>query len=862
MSHEAIAQAVDVLLDVLGAVGVPGTSVARRAIRGVESLRQSQAARQRLEELLKQAEEDFIQQARKDGLERVAQWVASLPIHNLPTFRQALESLRECWNEKALTDRLAKEFAQAPGIQEEQKARALALYLACLRTRLLADESFRQVIVCLSILRTEARVERLLEVVDAFYGLINRLIGLPEDLVAWPVRTLSEITELRADLLLPRYRLVPYTGKAFQETLRELLTWVQGLEETKPPVGLRTYIGPGGAGKTRLLIEAGEALRSEGWWVSFLRVGWLTKENARLLSTDARPTLLIVDYIANRDREVRDLLHEVARVREERATPMAIVLLERTFPDWLRKDLSDYTDPEYVGWPAFLSLSTVEKEPRTLPALGREDRRELFRKARGQFAEIIRADGRSLPDYSELPGVPLHVLLLALLAAMGERVERPTDIEEVLKCTWSRERAAWERHLAPLLEGQPQARWDYALEIVEDLSVLATLGRSFPDNEATVDLLNKARYRPIHGITWDELVDLLPKLFPRAERGLIPPIEPDPLADFVLKQRLAERPSLVPLALPGREEAEAEPFEAISAALEALGVLARLWERAAAEPERKKVEGWMRAAAEHLASWPSLAWTSLDRILPPPDRTLTLRPFLADFYRTRLERIPQEEERAPVLGMLGLALSALGLREEALKATEEAVRIYRKLSEQNPQAFLPYLAGSLNNLGMMLSALGRREEALKATEEAVGIYRKLSELNPQAFLPYLAMSLNNLGNRLSELGRREEALKATEEAVKIRRKLSELNPQAFLPDLARSLGAHGSVLHGLGRHAEAAAAFAEGLRAILPFVRAIPAAFGGLAGALLEDYLRACKEAKREPDWGLVEEVRRLVGGD
>jgi tetratricopeptide (TPR) repeat protein len=578
-------------------------------------------------------------------------------------------------------------------------------------------------------------------------------------------------------------------------------------------------------------------------------------------------------------------------------------------PIGLRKDLSDYTDPEYVGWPAFLSLPTVEKEPRTLPALGREDRRELFRKARRQFAEIIWADGRSLPDYSELPGAPLHVLLLALLAAMGERVERPTDLEEVLKCTWSRERAAWERHLAPLLEGQPQARWNYALEIVEDLSVLATLGRSFPDNEAAVDLL-KARYRPIHGITWGELVALLPKLFPRAERGLIPPIEPEPLADFVLKQRLAERPSLVPLALPGREEAEAEPVEAISAALEALGVLARLWERAAAEPERKKVEGWMRAAAEHLASWPSLAWTILNEVLPPPDRTLALRPFLADFYRTRLERIPPEaeEERAPVLGMLGFALSTLGRREEALKATEEAVKIRRKLSEQNPQAFLPDLAGSLNslgnrlselgrreealkateeavgiyrklselnpqaflpdlamslnNLGMMLSALGRREEALKATEEAVAIYRKLSELNPKVFLPYLAGSLNNLGLRLSELGRREEALKATEEAVKIRRKLSEQNPQAFLPYLARSLGAHGSVLHGLGRHAEAAAAFAEGLRAILPFVRAIPAAFGELAGALLEYYLRACKEAKQEPDWGLVEEVVRLVGGD
>jgi len=64
----------------------------------------------------------------------------------------------------------------------------------------------------------------------------------------------------------------------------------------------------------------------------------------------------------------------------------------------------------------------------------------------------------------------------------------------------------------------------------------------------------------------------------------------------------------------------------------------------------------------------------------------------------------------------------------------------------------------------------------------------------------------------------------------------------------------------MGRHDEAAA-FAEGLRAILPFVRALPAAFGGLAGDLLQDYLQACQEAKREPDRELVEEVRRVAQG-
>ena len=361
MPHETIAKAVDVLLEVLGTLDVPGISLARRAVGGVESLRRSQAARQHLEELLRQAEEDFLREARNQGLGPVTQWVTSLPVQNLPTFRQALESLRTRWDEGALTEHLAQEFARFRGVSTEQRARALALYMTCLRARLLAHDDFHQVVVSLSTLRTEAGVECLQGAVDTFYSVINRLIGLPEDLVAWPVQTLSEITELRADLLLPAYRLVPYTGEAFRETLEDLLAWARGLEEARPPVGLRTYIGPGGAGKTRLLIEVGQALRQGGWWVGFLPIGRLTEENARVLSADARPTLLIVDYIANRDKEVRALLHEAARARPERAAPLAVVLLERTFPDWLREDLRDYTDPEYVGWPAFLGLPTVEK---------------------------------------------------------------------------------------------------------------------------------------------------------------------------------------------------------------------------------------------------------------------------------------------------------------------------------------------------------------------------------------------------------------------------------------------------------------------------------------------------------------------
>jgi predicted DNA-binding ArsR family transcriptional regulator len=838
MPRDHLRLTADVLLDVwkelgplVGIAPLPGAPLIRHALDALESLRKSQDARRRLEDLLGQAEQEFLREAPGQGLDRVADWVRQLPLHDLGSFRRALEALRDHWDEQDLRNRLAQELAQIPNLGPGEQARALALYLDCLRRRLLADPEFRPIVLALSALRVEKDLERLLERVDALYQALNRLIGLPEDLVAWPVETLdaAAIRELRADLLLPRYRLVPYTGKAFRQTLEDLLAWARVLEAARPPVGLRVYIGPGGAGKTRLLIEAGEALRWEGWWTGFLRAGRLTPTNARLLTADARPTLLIADYIANRPDEARTLLREAARACRERTAPLALVLLERAFPEWLQKDLRDYTDPEYVGWPAFLGLPTVEKAPRALPALDPEDRRALFGAARARFAALLPADGRSLPDYDELPESPLHVLLLALLTAAGERVDRPADPERVLECAWSRERAAWERHLDELLRGQPEPRRRRALEAVEDLSVLATLGRTFPSKKAVADFLeaHSDSFEPIHGVAWRELANLLPKLFPRAEKGVIPPIVPDPLADFVLMRRLTERPELVPMALPAPEEAGAGPEEAVGAARQALEALARLWGRAKEEGERRRVEGWMRAAAGRLAEWPPAAWRALDAALPDPDRTLALRPFLADLYRARLARTPREEpeERARVLNRLGFALFELGRRAEALEATQEAVEILRQLAQQNPDALRPELASSLHNLGVRLSALGRRAEALQATQEAVEILRQLAQQNPNAFLPELARSLNRQGFALSELGRRAEALQAAQESVEILRQLAQQNPDTFLPDLARSLNNMGIWLSTLGRREEALQATQESVEILRQLAQQHPDAF-------------------------------------
>ena len=163
----------------------------------------------------------------------------------------------------------------------------------------------------------------------------------------------------------------------------------------------------------------------------------------------------------------------------------------------------------------------------------------------------------------------------------------------------------------------------------------------------------------------------------------------------------------------------------------------------------------------------------------------------------------------------------MGRREEALETAGEAVAIRRQLAEASPAAYLPDLAGSLNNLANRLGESGRREEALETAGEAVALYRQLAEASPAAYLPDLAGSLNNLANRLGESGRREEALETAGEAVALCRQLAEASPAAYLPDLATSLNNLANRLGEAGQAEQAEELFADTLAAFPDSTRGI-----------------------------------------
>jgi tetratricopeptide (TPR) repeat protein len=102
----------------------------------------------------------------------------------------------------------------------------------------------------------------------------------------------------------------------------------------------------------------------------------------------------------------------------------------------------------------------------------------------------------------------------------------------------------------------------------------------------------------------------------------------------------------------------------------------------------------------------------------------------------------------------------------------------------NPQTYLPYVAGTLNNLANLQQAKNEFAKAEKSYEGALTIYRQLAEVNPQTYLPDVGMTLNNLAVLQKAKNEFAKAEKSYEEALAIRRQLAEVNPQTYLPNLA------------------------------------------------------------------------------
>jgi len=171
---------------------------------------------------------------------------------------------------------------------------------------------------------------------------------------------------------------------------------------------------------------------------------------------------------------------------------------------------------------------------------------------------------------------------------------------------------------------------------------------------------------------------------------------------------------------------------------------------------------------------------------------------------------------AHALKMHGVCLDELDLKERARDHSLEAVHLFRRLAQQDPDPNLPRLAEALNNLTHVLGGMGRTNEALPAISEAVHVLRKLAGLDPGTYEPQLALALNNLASHLGTLRRSEEAVAVAREAVELfRRSPGQANTSAkanlalALNNLAVHLGMSGQNTEALVMAEEATGIYGQ-----------------------------------------------------
>jgi hypothetical protein len=137
-------------------------------------------------------------------------------------------------------------------------------------------------------------------------------------------------------LLHPRYREVDFVASVRTRELDDLRDWCA----SPAPLAARLFHGPGGTGKTRLLIEWTRGLREQDWNAGFLPQ-ILGGGDLDLVLDAQKPTFVVVDYAEART-DLLDLMRRFAG--RNTGGRLRVVLLAREVADWwkllLRSDVA------------------------------------------------------------------------------------------------------------------------------------------------------------------------------------------------------------------------------------------------------------------------------------------------------------------------------------------------------------------------------------------------------------------------------------------------------------------------------------------------------------------------------------------
>ena len=549
-------------------------------------------------------------------------------------------------------------------------------------------------------------------------------------------------------------------------------------------------VGVGGAGKTRLALQLVAEWAAGGgtWQLVDAHAEGKAVAAARGVTSDR--VLLMVDYA-----ETRTQLPQLLRSVLDDPGPMWVLLIARSLGEWWDrlKEESPYAVARL--------LTEALPVPLDDPVNDAKPDAELAAAAVPYFG---RALGVPVPGpvLFEFPArrMPVLVLHAAALVAVLRSAAEPTAtlrvvMSGVLEELLEHEARYWRRTAAAA--GLPDDG-----HVLKPVVAAAALLGAAGESEAAQAV---SRVPELAGALLGELrkwARWLYGLYPPEADGRLGSLQPGLLAETHVTAQLAEDPKLARACLRGLE---------IGQAVHALTVLGRAWMHqenakqiiaAALQDDLPRLAipaavvalqtqaglGSLLATALREASAPLDVLIDIATTLPYPSVVLT-RATAAVTLRVRASLPPGTEPWivARWAASAGAVLSAVSREAEALSSTQEAVTLYRKLAEDDPDLYRPYLANSLENLGIHYGNVGQPAQALAMTQQAMTIWSALAEADPDRHRPGLASSLTHLGVWFSRLGLLTEALRAEQQAVAIRRTLAEDDPDLYRPYLANSL---------------------------------------------------------------------------